>query len=182
MNKYTLHYNKKGFSHQAIFFLINLFIWLCLRCHMWTSVAPCRMFCCGTQTLVGAHRASCCAACGILVPWQKIEPISSALQDGFLTTEPPGTSPHQNIERSFYYFSLPPEHDRNELSCLCLAKNIPVTSERNLLSFPKKAYRPVRKVFLTPWEWRMRVKWKMKGKGRKYSCVHRAWHFSSNLV
>ena len=153
-----------------------------LSCHVWISTTSREMFGCGTQTLVAAHGVSCCAACGILVPWQKVEPTSPALHGGFLTTEPPGTSPHQNIERSFYSFSLPPEHDRNELSCLCLAKKIPVTSERNLLSFPKKAYRSIRKAFPAPWEWRIGVKWKMKGKGRKYSCIHRAWHFSTNLV
>ena len=52
----------------------------------------------------------------------------------------------------------------------------------NLLSFPKKAYRSIRKAFLTPWERRIRIKWKMKGKGRKYSCIHGAWHFYTKLV
>ena len=31
-------------------------------------------------------------ACGILVPWPKIEPIPPALEGGFLTTGPPGRS------------------------------------------------------------------------------------------
>ena len=32
-------------------------------------------------------------ACGILVPWPGIEPMTSALQGGFLTTGPPRKSP-----------------------------------------------------------------------------------------
>ena len=39
-----------------------------------------------------AHGFSCPAACGILVPWLGIEPVSSALQGGFFTTGPPGKS------------------------------------------------------------------------------------------
>ena len=34
----------------------------------------------------------CPAACGTLVPWQGIEPGTSALEGGFLITEPPGKS------------------------------------------------------------------------------------------
>ena len=37
---------------------------------------------------------SCPSACGILVPQPGIEPASSALQGGFLTTGPPGKSQH----------------------------------------------------------------------------------------
>ena len=33
-----------------------------------------------------------CKACGVLVPWPGIEPVSPALQGGFLTTGPPGKS------------------------------------------------------------------------------------------
>ena len=39
-----------------------------------------------------AHRLSCSAACGILVPQPGIEPTSSALQGRFLTIGPPGKS------------------------------------------------------------------------------------------
>ena len=35
---------------------------------------------------------SCPTACGILVPWPGTEPPSSALEDGFFTTGPPGKS------------------------------------------------------------------------------------------
>ena len=38
-------------------------------------------------------RLSCPVACGILVPRPGIEPMSSALEGGFLTTGPPGKSP-----------------------------------------------------------------------------------------
>ena len=44
------------------------------------------------SSVVAAHRVSCSAACGILVPRPGIEPESPALQDRFLTTGPPGKS------------------------------------------------------------------------------------------
>ena len=43
-------------------------------------------------SLVLVRRLSCPAACGILVLWPGIEPASPGLQDGFLTTGPPGKS------------------------------------------------------------------------------------------
>ena len=39
---------------------------------------------------VVAHRLSCSEASGTLVPWPRIEPMSSALEGGFLTTGPLG--------------------------------------------------------------------------------------------
>ena len=44
--------------------------------------------------IVAVLRLSCPAACGILVPQLGIEPASQALQEGFLTTGPPGESLH----------------------------------------------------------------------------------------
>ena len=38
------------------------------------------------------HGLSCLTACGILVPWPEIKPVSPALYGGFLTAEPPGKS------------------------------------------------------------------------------------------
>ena len=35
-------------------------------------------------------------ACGILIPQPGIEPVSPALEGGFLTTGPPGKSLHSN--------------------------------------------------------------------------------------
>ena len=43
---------------------------------------------------------SCPAACGILVPRPGIEPVSPALEGGFLTTGPPGKS-HVSINIYF---------------------------------------------------------------------------------
>ena len=40
------------------------------------------------DSLVVAFGLSCSVACGILVPQQGMEPMSSALQGRFLTTEP----------------------------------------------------------------------------------------------
>ena len=42
-------------------------------------------------------RLSCSAACGILVPWPGIEPLSPALQVRFFTTGPPGKSKNLTI-------------------------------------------------------------------------------------
>ena len=42
-----------------------------------------------TDSVVVAHGLSCSAACGILVRGPGIEPMSPALQGGFLTTGPP---------------------------------------------------------------------------------------------
>ena len=44
--------------------------------------------------IVAVLRLSCPAACGILGPQLGIEPASQALQEGFLTTGPPGESLH----------------------------------------------------------------------------------------
>ena len=44
-------------------------------------------------SVVVAHGLSCLAACGILVPWPGIEPVSPALEGGILTTGPTGKSP-----------------------------------------------------------------------------------------
>ena len=53
---------------------------------------------CGVQaSLLVAQRLSCPAARGILIPQPRIEPMSPALEDRFLTTGPPGKSP-KNFE------------------------------------------------------------------------------------
>ena len=44
---------------------------------------------CDVQAWFLGCRLSCLKACGILVPGPEIEPVSSALEDGFLTTVPP---------------------------------------------------------------------------------------------
>ena len=41
-------------------------------------------------SLAAVLRLRCLVACGILVPQPRIEPMSPALEDGFLTTGPPG--------------------------------------------------------------------------------------------
>ena len=48
---------------------------------------------CGTHDLsTMAHRLSCPAECGILVPQPGIEPMSPALEGGFFMSGPPGKS------------------------------------------------------------------------------------------
>ena len=54
---------------------------------------------CGSQvSLVAACGLSCPVACGILVLWLGIEPVSPALQGGFLMAGPPGKSQHWSWE------------------------------------------------------------------------------------
>ena len=43
-------------------------------------------------SIVTSQGLTCSAAGGVLVPWLGIEPVSPALQGGFLTTGPPGKS------------------------------------------------------------------------------------------
>ena len=45
-------------------------------------------------SVVVAHELCWFAACGILVPWPGIEPVSPAWEGGFVTPGSPGTSPH----------------------------------------------------------------------------------------
>ena len=53
---------------------------------------------CGTRaperavSVVAARGLSCPAACGILVPWPGIEPVSPVMEGRFLTTGPPRKS------------------------------------------------------------------------------------------
>ena len=51
----------------------------------------------GTQMLVFTHQPSCSVAYGILDHPPEIEPMSLALQGGFLTSEPLGKSPSQKF-------------------------------------------------------------------------------------
>ena len=51
-------------------------------------------------SVVAASMLSFFAACGILVPWPGIEPVSPALQGGFLTAGPLGKS--HNFWYSFF--------------------------------------------------------------------------------
>ena len=44
-------------------------------------------------SVVAVHRLSCCTACGIPGSRPAIEPLSPALEGGFLTTGPPGKLP-----------------------------------------------------------------------------------------
>ena len=50
-----------------------------------------------TCSVVVAGGFSCPQACGILVPQPGIEPVSPALQGGYLTTGPPGKSLKANF-------------------------------------------------------------------------------------
>ena len=51
-------------------------------------------------SVVARHGLSCPVACGILVPRPGIEPAFPALEDGFLTTGPPGKS----LDCSFIFY------------------------------------------------------------------------------
>ena len=63
------------------------------------SVVACRLLSsCGVRapepsgSVAATRRLSCPVACGILVPWPGIKPVSPALEGRFLTTGPPGKS------------------------------------------------------------------------------------------
>ena len=90
--------------YHAAFFLKYLFIYLTalsLCCNTWIFIVSCGGFHHGpwtpwlwcTGSVVVACGLSCSKACCILVPWPGVEPMSPALQSGFLTTGPPGKSP-----------------------------------------------------------------------------------------
>ena len=74
--------------------------WVLVVVHV-IFIVSCELFHCSTQTLwlsstgsvVVAHRLCCPMACGILVSQPGIKPMTSALQDGLLTTGPPRKSP-----------------------------------------------------------------------------------------
>ena len=64
---------------------------------------------CGTKaSVVVAHGLSCPVACRILVPGPGIEPMSSALQSGFLTTGPSVPGMLFNIYHLILHPALPP--------------------------------------------------------------------------
>ena len=61
-----------------------------------------------TDSLVAALRLSCSLACGILVPQQRIKPVSPALQGRLLTSGPLGKSPENllnaTIDKAKYFY------------------------------------------------------------------------------
>ena len=84
-------------------YLISLcllvFVYLFIGCIMWLFILVCGFLsCCGMQapecvgSVVVAHGLSCSLACGILVSWARIEPVSPALEGRCFTSGPPGKS------------------------------------------------------------------------------------------
>ena len=88
----------RSMTYFELIFLILFIFWLHRVLAAAHGIFPCGTWAprCGAWapervgSLVVARRLSCPTACGILVPWPGIEPASTALQDGFLTTGPPG--------------------------------------------------------------------------------------------
>ena len=86
---------KSGNTFLFLFFLIYYLLMYWLH-PVW--VAAHGIVCWGVRfSLAVVRRLSCPAACGILVPQPGLEPASPALQDGFLTTGPPGKSPRNTF-------------------------------------------------------------------------------------
>lgn len=92
---------KSHFKNPTKLIFKNMFIYMAslgFRCSMWglhCIMQDLSWWCmeslvvvCGL--LVAVHGLSCSAACEILVPWSKIEPMSPGLEDGLLTTGPRG--------------------------------------------------------------------------------------------
>ena len=94
-------------AHMFTIFFFLMFIYLAalgLGCSIWDLhcvMQDVSLQCSGSLIVVSGLRAcrlswgtwlSCSMACRILVPWPGIEPASSALHSGFLTTGPPEKS------------------------------------------------------------------------------------------
>ena len=72
---------------QGIYLLIfQIFLWLCL------DLAAAGELFIVVWGLLSSLGLSCPSACGILIPQPGIEPVSPALEGGFLTTGPSGKS------------------------------------------------------------------------------------------
>ena len=90
-----------------VLFLIYLAAWglSCSTCEVFVSSYG--LFRWGTRpSLVVALELSCLGACGISALQPGIIPISPALEGGFLTTGPPGTSPTCAISNCPHYLTL----------------------------------------------------------------------------
>ena len=72
---------QSNFTLFLIFKNIYLFIFGCVRPWLWQ-----------VDSVVVTHGLSCPTACGMLVPQSGIEPVSSALESGFLTSGAPEKS------------------------------------------------------------------------------------------
>ena len=67
-------------------------------------------------SLVVVCGLSCSVACGILVQWLGIKPMTPALEGAFLTTGPPGNS-NIYILGSMWAFICTPTHGKNGSAC-----------------------------------------------------------------
>ena len=111
-------FTSKRLSFYLFIFLASLdlrcFVYIFLSCSKWELLSICGTWasyrpsfsCCRVQALelmssrasgVVAHRLSCPATCGILVPGSGIEPVSPALAGRFLTIGPPGKSQYTDF-------------------------------------------------------------------------------------
>ena len=98
------HFHRFSFSR---FWLCWVFLLGVGSLSHWTGFS-----CCGVWTLECAASVaavcgfSCPMACTILVPRPGVEPTSSALGGGFLTTGPPGTHPLPTVFSTVVFFCL----------------------------------------------------------------------------
>ena len=73
----------------AFIFILNIYLWLrwvvVVSHRLLSSCSTCVSECVGSVFVI--HRFSCPTSCGILVFRPGIEPVSPALQSGFLTTD-----------------------------------------------------------------------------------------------
>ena len=91
---FTKNFTVQYISWLCLFvFVLSIYLAeLGLSCSTWDLYSSHSVFCCKVSVVVGPNRLSCPVACGILLPQPGIEPTSSASQDRFLTTGPPGKS------------------------------------------------------------------------------------------
>ena len=77
-------------SPCSFFFFFNIYLW----CRVLVAIHGLLT----VNSVVAACRLSCPVACGILVPWPGIKPVSAALESRFLTTD------HHRSPFSIFYW------------------------------------------------------------------------------
>ena len=83
------------FTHSHIYIsmdLVYFILWVIILSFFIFILPAVGLHCSVRVSSVAVHGLSCPMACGILVSRSGIEPLSSALEGGFLTTEPAGMS------------------------------------------------------------------------------------------
>ena len=119
-------------KHAPFRFFLNRYRTIFLNIYSAALSVSCdtRDVCCGTHalhcgvhaSLVVAHRLSCPAACGILIPQPGIEPMSPALEGRFLTSGPPRKSPAKNFEEENCFSCSSSVSPKDQKKCIVIPR------------------------------------------------------------